>query len=343
MKTYKFLIFSVVTVLMAITNVSCADYEDDIDSLKDRVTILENLVDRVNTDINTLQTLVEAMQTGDVITRVDTLYTADRVLRGYKFYFMTHDPVEILNGVDGASGTDAVTPLFAIEADDQGKYCWKVSYDGGQTYSWLLDEQGNTIVAVGKDGENGEDGRSVTPLIRISDNGIWQVSYDEGATWKDLTDPVTGVPLSAKGRDGKDAEKTFKEVNIHYASDGVTQTGWTFVMNNGDTFTIDQPVMAKSVVITKNGVSVQSDIYVPVNETFQLEATIEPESVSYRDIFWYVHEGNTADVQIFSPNAATTMVRMLTAGKTVKLRAVARCSEWGQPLVFAEVTISSPN
>lgn len=319
---------------------SCADYEDDIDSLKDRVTYLESLVDQVNRDIEQVQTLVDAMQTGDVITRVDTLYTSDNVMRGYKFYFMKHDPIEVLNGVDGAPGNNAFTPIFSAAANDQGDYCWLVSYDGGQTYDWLRDDQGNMVVAVGKDGEPGQ---AVTPLLRITHEGYWQVSYDNGLTWSEpLRDPITNELITSKGKDGVSKDPIFIRAIQNYIEGGVTQS-WTFVTPDGGTFVIEQPVMAQSVTISKDGKSVDVPIHVSANSPFQLSATISPKEVSYSDIFWYVAGGNVADIIIENPNAATTNMRMLTPGTTVVLRAMARYSEFGKPAVYGEVSVVCDN
>lgn len=49
-----------------------------------------------------------------------------------------------------ASGKDAVTPLLKVDSD----LYWIVSYDGGYTYSKLLDENGYPVKASGKDGDS---------------------------------------------------------------------------------------------------------------------------------------------------------------------------------------------
>ena len=54
----------------AATNISCTDYQDEIDALDYRVTVLENLVKKINNNIEAMQVTVTAMQNGDYITGV---------------------------------------------------------------------------------------------------------------------------------------------------------------------------------------------------------------------------------------------------------------------------------
>ena len=49
--------------------------------------------------------------------------------------------------------------------------------------SWLLDENGQKVKAVGLDGQNGTAGK--TPELKIEE-GKWFVSYDGGASWLEL-------------------------------------------------------------------------------------------------------------------------------------------------------------
>ena len=71
---------------------------------------------------------------------------------------------------------------------------------------WLLDGNGNKVVAVGRDGVDGEEGidgapgqngndgspgqDGITPRFKI-ENGMWYVSYDNGSNWE-LAGQATG-------------------------------------------------------------------------------------------------------------------------------------------------------
>jgi len=331
----KKIILGVLTCLMGGLT-ACTDYQDEITALDKRVTILEQLVDRTNSDIVTLQALIDAMEAGDVIKQIEPLVDAKGNQYGYRIQFLNHDPIEVTDGKDGTDGKSAVTPVFNVARNADDVYCWQVSYDGGVSFSWVLDDQGKQVKAVGADGK---DGKSVTPKLQIDDQNRWLVSYDEGETWEILVDPVTKLPLSAKGADGKDAATTFKDISKVYSPDGMTAIGWRFTLQNGDSFTVDMFVMAQSVVIRRDGTTVSAPIVVAKDEVVELTAVIYPENTLYKDVLWFVSEGDAANFTITMPNNRTTTVIGKASGTTAKIRALARYSEPGKPIVYGEVTI----
>ena len=92
----------------------------------------------------------------------------------------------------------------------------------------MLDDNGNKIKAVGTDGKDGQDGANgndgqngtngtngtdgITPELKI-ENGYWYVSYDEGATWKQLGKATGEDGLDGtNGTDGKDGDSFFQSV-----------------------------------------------------------------------------------------------------------------------------------
>lgn len=116
------------------------------------------------------------------------------------------DGVNGTNGTDGQNGKDGTTPR--LQFDDNKIY---VSYDNWVTKIILLDMASVTVNG-GANGENGKDG--ITPQIGISTDGFWQVSYDNGATWKSL-----GV--SAIGKDGLDGSAGSSGADGTNGKDGV--------------------------------------------------------------------------------------------------------------------------
>jgi len=58
MKTIRRLLMAAIIPLMGGTFTSCTDYQDEIDALDYRVTVLENLVSRINTELESLQTAI---------------------------------------------------------------------------------------------------------------------------------------------------------------------------------------------------------------------------------------------------------------------------------------------
>ena len=70
MKTIKNILLIAALLTTGLMNTSCTDYQDEIDALDYRVTVLEELVKRVNTNLEALSVIVSAMEDGDYITNV---------------------------------------------------------------------------------------------------------------------------------------------------------------------------------------------------------------------------------------------------------------------------------
>ncbi len=194
---------------------ACGEAYDDtqirneVNSLKDRVAKLEQICKDINSDVDALQAIVEALQ--DDVT-VDSVVANDN---GYTINFSDGQSVTITNGKDGADGSDGAdgedgsdgvdgedgkdgvdgnTPVIGVKQDG-GVYYWTV--DG----EWLLDAEGNKIKAEGKDGEDGKDGATgtvdgvIVPELKVEE-GYWKVSTDGGITWEILCEVVDEEPES---------------------------------------------------------------------------------------------------------------------------------------------------
>lgn len=209
------------------------EQEQTLNDHEKRIAALEELCKQMNTNINALQTLVEALEKRDYITNVSPV-REDGVVVGYTISFASSDTITIYNGKDGNNGTGGYTPQIGVKKDADGLYYWTL--DG----EWLLDDNGNKIKAVGedgrdgqdgtdgtngsngsngqdgKDGEDGTDGRDgvdgITPRLKI-ENDYWYVSYDEGATWIELG-RATGEDGAdgSDGSDGEDGDSIFSSV-----------------------------------------------------------------------------------------------------------------------------------
>lgn len=210
-------------IALAIVVSSCSKFDDSAiwDKLNEqeqtlndhekRIAALEELCKQLNTNINALQTLVEALEKRDYITNVSPV-REDGVVVGYTISFASSDTITIYNGKDGKDGIDGkdgYTPQIGVMKDTDGIYYWTI--DG----EWLLDGKGNKIKAVGVDGSNGSNGidgtngvDGVTPRLKI-ENDYWYVSYDDGATWIEL-----GRATGEDGSNGIDGDNIFKEVFI---------------------------------------------------------------------------------------------------------------------------------
>ena len=186
------------------------EYGETIKDHEQRIAALEELCKQMNTNISSLQTIVEALQNKDYVTAIVPV-VKDGITIGYTITFSKSQPVTVYHGEDGKDGAngqdgkDGYTPQIGVKQDEEGVYYWTL--DG----EWLLDESSNKIKAVGsdgKDGQNGSDGKDgadgedgkdgITPQLKIEDD-YWYISYDNGATWTKL-----GKATGEDGQDGKD-------------------------------------------------------------------------------------------------------------------------------------------
>ena len=184
----------------------CGDkYDDsalrnDLNDLENRVTKLEELCKQMNTNISSLQKIVDALQDNLSISKVE------QVSDGYIIHFSDGSTATIKNG---KNSEDA--PIIGVKKDTDGIYYWTL--DG----EWLTDEKGNKVKAQGTDGKDGVDGEDgndgvdgedgtdgtngkdgITPQLKI-ENGRWMLSMDNGKTWTDI-----GQATGADGTDGED-------------------------------------------------------------------------------------------------------------------------------------------
>ena len=196
-----------------------------IDGLDSRVTKLEELCKEMNTNITSLQTIVDVLQSNDFITGIVEIKKDGKVI-GYTITFGKHDPITIYHGQDGmdgqngqngadgkdgqdgqngADGKDGSTPVIGVAQDTDGVYYWTLNGE------WLLDDNGNKLPVSGKDGQNGTNGS----------NG------QDGADGKDGQDGEDGKD-GADGQDGKDGITPQLKIEDGY---------WYISYDNGATWT----------------------------------------------------------------------------------------------------------
>ena len=153
-------------------------HDEQLKDHESRLKELETLCNRQNTNIESLQAIVTALQDKDYVTNVAPINEGDKVL-GYTITFSKSGAVTIYNGKDG------YVPVMGVKQEESdGQWYWTV--DG----EWLLDSKGDKVRASALDGEDGEPGTpgqsGVTPTLKIVD-GYWYVSYDGGKTWEEET------------------------------------------------------------------------------------------------------------------------------------------------------------
>lgn len=181
----KYLFGMVALMALALTACSYDDSElwDKVNDLDNRVKTLEGLCREMNTNIESLETILESLNENEHVSNIAPI-TEDGEVVGYTITFTSGESVTIYNNNE-AGGT---TPSLGVAKDEDGLYYWTL--DG----EWLLDNAGNKVKAEGTDG--------LTPRLKV-EGGYWYVSYDNGATW---------VEAGAATTEGS-GDNLFKEVS----------------------------------------------------------------------------------------------------------------------------------
>ena len=185
-----------------------SDLWNELDGIKGRLTALEKTVEKTNSDIVALQTIVNTLQNNIYVTAVNANEN------GYTITFSNGETATITNGKDGINGTNA--PVVSIKQETNDNYYWTL--DG----EWLMVD-GERVRANGIDGANGSNGKNgndaIAPQVRINDTTKeWEISTNGGITWSS-----TGVVAEGKdgtngsngsnGANGTNGDSLFKKVD----------------------------------------------------------------------------------------------------------------------------------
>lgn len=270
---------------------SCSDeYDDsglrsDIEDLENRVTMLEEWQLSVNTDIQSLKTLVEALENRNYITDVAPLMEGTEEV-GYTITFQDGTVIAIKHGEDGKDGEDGTdgkdgsTPLIGVAKDADGVYYWTLNGN------FLTDDAGNKMPVTGPKGDTGATGpqgpqgpqgepgdagesgtSAIAPQVRINaSTNEWEISTDGGKTWTSTGVKATGEKgdkgdkgdkgntgatgaTGATGQKGEKGDSMFRNVDATTDPNNVI-----FTLANGTTFTV--PKTNKLTVTFEDGCGV---------------------------------------------------------------------------------------
>lgn len=191
-------LFILMTIVLVAGFTGCrfddSDLWDELKDQKKRLTQLEQKVESLNTDIQSIRTIVQVLQSRDMITDITELSDGS----GYEISFVSHPKITIKNGQKGADGT---TPAIAV-VEEGGVYYWTVN---GQI---IEDASGNKLPVTGNNGADGQN--AIAPQLRINENTMeWEISTNGGTTWES-----TGIV--AEGQDGpagSNGDSFFSSVN----------------------------------------------------------------------------------------------------------------------------------
>ena len=139
-------------ILGLLSLVSCTEYDEVAmwnknEDMGSRLAALGELCSQLNTNIVSLQQIVEALQGNDYVTGVVPVVENGETV-GYTISFSKSGPVTIYHGKKGENGQNGTTPVIGVEQDTDGLYYWTL--DG----EWLTDDEGSKILAQGMAGKS---------------------------------------------------------------------------------------------------------------------------------------------------------------------------------------------
>ncbi len=143
------------------------DIWDRLNDHEERIAKLEVICNQLNTNISSLQAIVNAIKERDSVKDVVPVMDNGTVI-GYTISFTASNPITIYNGTDGN------IPLVGISQDTDGVWYW--TQDG----EWILDPDNKKVRADG-----------ITPRLKIEED-FWWVSYDNGKSWSKLARAADG-------------------------------------------------------------------------------------------------------------------------------------------------------
>ena len=149
----------VVPVVLALLSSCTGTVQSELDQTHEKLTALQELVNGVNQDLVSLQTIVSELNDGQTVSAV-TPVDPD----GYDLSFRDGKVVRISYGKDGADGI--VHPVGVTVGED-GRYYWTVDF------KFMLDADGNPILAAATDTLE-----FVEPAIRVEE-GEWRFYPDK--------------------------------------------------------------------------------------------------------------------------------------------------------------------
>lgn len=178
-------------------------------------TFLKEEIDKIKTDLsalttqaNALQTMVDALNKGKVITKVDNLSNG----KGYTVTFNDGTSMEVTNGTNA--------PVVGIQ-EFEDEYYWAITTNGETDF--VLDKHNNKLPVSGKDGN--------TPALEVDAQGYWTVNgvrIENG-----------GKPVEAQGDSFfKEVEETEDSVSFTMANGSkivIPKSGGTFLKFVNDT------------------------------------------------------------------------------------------------------------
>ena len=336
-----------ILLLAALTMTAC-EYDDSalweqVNQNTERIAALEAWQVETNTNIQSLQTL---LNTADYITAVTPVMEEGEEV-GYTISFLHSDPITIYHGTKGDTGEDGYTPQIGLTQQDDGNWYWTL--DG----ELMADADGNPIRANGQDGDDGQDGRpgangkdAPTPQVKIgssidsgtfygldgkqqntADKDAWYLSVDNGQTWYHITGDQ-----GKQGEQGEDGEKGEDGDSFFTGAPTLSDDGtyYTFTLADGTPIN----VLAYTGIKVDFGTTTEVDLYYGTTETIEFTAE-GSDQFTADNLFIIAPDGWKAEVAPTTRALSTAFTLTVTAPTEAQLNAGTADAE-GEILVMLD-------
>ena len=171
---------------------------EQLNDHKTRIENLESICNQMNTNISSMQAILEALQMNDYISSITPIMEGDAVI-GYTINFVKSGAVTIYHGEDGENGRDGQNGKDGADGNDG------VDGKDGQDGQNGIDGVDGKDGADGKDGQDGKDGvvgaDGHSPVIGVKKDSDGYSYWTIDGDW--LLDE-NGDKIKAVGTDGKD-------------------------------------------------------------------------------------------------------------------------------------------
>ena len=235
---FSLLLFSILTSII----ISCSeDYGPEIEKLKEYINQLQN-------ENNKLKEVYDEVK---IIKCIEPITTGNG---GWKIMFSDDSSIDILsgeNGINGIDGVNGISPYLKIDNDGY----WVISYDQGETYTRLYDNDRNPISARGEDGTDGKNGidgtDGISVDVRINNDGYYEIityRHDKNSPISVISTQYSANPNNIISSIVEDSKK------------GII----TITMTNGDSYSFLQAidnVSTKGCVLMSLGDSITTESY----------------------------------------------------------------------------------
>lgn len=232
---------------------------------------IDDLENRVNAIETQLEELVNAYNNGKIIKEVKPY--SDNEHSGWTITFSDEKSINIYNGEDGVDG---ITPIFDINPEG----FWMVSYDNGETFTLLANDDGNGFCSKGEDG--------ISVRVAVSEDGKYIFELYKSSNPNEVIESIE-TPLSSSP---SNSIKSIIKDNYTGVISLEMADGTKYEFNLDVTYPTGVVVIAESVILPRGGETAFSFRVNPSNAVvdlsldqenpmFQLDVALETMTRSY--------------------------------------------------------------